>query len=96
MTLAVLEMAVFEKISKRYESVKVSYPDFYADMAAVYLQGKLQKPIILTGFMGAGKTTVGRKLAKKLALKFYDIDKGIEEKYNKNISKKGADVPEPH
>lgn len=86
MTLAVLEMAVFEKISKRYESVKVSYPDFYADMAAVYLQGKLQKPIILTGFMGAGKTTVGRKLAKKLALKFYDIDKGIEEKCNKNIS----------
>lgn len=85
MTLGVLEMAVFEKISKRYESVNVSYPDFYADMAAVYLQGKIHKPVILSGFMGAGKTTVGKKLAKKLALRFYDVDKEIEKKYDKKI-----------
>ena len=30
--------------------------------------------IILIGYMGAGKTTVGRALAKDLGLSFYDLD----------------------
>jgi shikimate kinase len=35
--------------------------------------------IILTGFMGAGKTTIGRKLAKLLEYSFVDTDTEIEE-----------------
>ncbi|PKM11825.1 MAG: shikimate kinase AroK [Gammaproteobacteria bacterium HGW-Gammaproteobacteria-3] len=35
--------------------------------------------IYLIGLMGAGKTTVGRQLAKALKLPFYDSDKAIEE-----------------
>jgi shikimate kinase len=34
--------------------------------------------IILTGFMGSGKTTVGRKLSHKLCLRFIDIDVEVE------------------
>jgi shikimate kinase len=35
--------------------------------------------IVLTGFMGTGKTTVGRRVADKLKLKFIDVDTHIEE-----------------
>ena len=38
------------------------------------------KPIILVGFMGVGKTSLGKKLAKQLGWKFIDTDKWIENK----------------
>lgn len=41
--------------------------------------------VILIGYMGAGKTTVGRALAKSLQLPFYDIDRYIEERYRRTI-----------
>jgi len=36
--------------------------------------------------MGAGKTTIGRQLAKKLSLKFYDSDHEIEKRTGVKIS----------
>ena len=39
----------------------------------------LDKPIVLVGLMGAGKSTVGRRLAKRLSLPFVDSDVAIEE-----------------
>ena len=36
------------------------------------------KNIVLTGFMGAGKTTVGKALAKMLHMKLVDVDEEIE------------------
>lgn len=33
------------------------------------------KRIIIIGYMGAGKTTVGKVLAQTLGLPFYDLDK---------------------
>lgn len=36
--------------------------------------------------MGAGKTTIGRQLAKKLSLTFYDSDHEIEQRTGVNIS----------
>jgi shikimate kinase len=45
-----------------------------------------QKNIFLIGPMGAGKTSIGREIAKRLHLVFYDSDEIIEERT-------GADVP---
>lgn len=42
-------------------------------------------PIILIGPPGAGKTSVGKVLAKKLSLNFLDSDKVVEEKSGKSI-----------
>ena len=36
------------------------------------------KPIVLIGLMGAGKTTVGRRLAQRMRLPFVDADHEIE------------------
>lgn len=36
------------------------------------------RPIVLVGLMGAGKSTVGRRLASRLALPFVDADEEIE------------------
>lgn len=41
--------------------------------------------IILTGMMGAGKSTVGRALAKRQRMQFFDSDRVIEEKTGVNI-----------
>ena len=43
------------------------------------------KPIVLIGMMGSGKSTVGRKLARKLNLKFYDSDRVLEEREGLSI-----------
>lgn len=40
---------------------------------------QLTKTIVLVGLMGAGKTTVGRRLAKQLGAKFADSDDEIVE-----------------
>ena len=39
----------------------------------------LDRPIVLVGLMGAGKSTVGRRLARRLGLRFVDSDSAIEE-----------------
>ena len=41
--------------------------------------------IIIVGYMGAGKTTVGKALAKELGLTFYDLDWYIEERMRKTV-----------
>lgn len=44
------------------------------------------KRIFIVGYMGSGKTTVGKKLAKSLALSFIDLDAYIESKHLKTIA----------
>ena len=39
---------------------------------------RLDRSLVLVGMMGAGKTTVGRRLAPLLGLPFYDADQEIE------------------
>lgn len=46
----------------------------------------MKKPIILIGYMGAGKTTVGKLLAGQKGWVFIDTDAKIEEQEGRNIS----------
>lgn len=41
--------------------------------------------IILLGYMGSGKTTIGKELSKNLAMPFYDLDWYIESRMRKTI-----------
>ena len=45
----------------------------------------MKENLVLTGMMGVGKSTIGKRLAKKLKLKFIDIDEVIEKKEKKTI-----------
>ena len=40
---------------------------------------KIEKPIVMVGLMGAGKTSIGRALARCLRIPFVDSDKEIEK-----------------
>lgn len=39
----------------------------------------VDRPIVLVGLMGVGKSTIGRRLAKRLSIPFVDSDTAIEE-----------------
>ncbi len=59
---------------------------------------KWQKPpnIVLTGFMGVGKSSVGRLLAMELNRKFIDMDTLIEQRQKRAINQIFADEGEPY
>lgn len=54
------------------------------------------KRIFLIGYMGAGKSTVGKILAKQIGLSFIDLDCFIENRYQKTVGvlfkEKGEDA----
>lgn len=43
------------------------------------LAKRLDRPIVLVGLMGAGKSTVGRRLARRLDIPFVDSDAAIQD-----------------
>jgi shikimate kinase len=43
------------------------------------LSKRLDRPVVLVGLMGVGKSTVGRRLAKRLGVPFVDSDSAIED-----------------
>lgn len=55
-----------------------------------------QRPVVLVGLMGAGKTSVGRRLAEKLSVPFVDADHEIEAAAGKSIKEIFADHGEPY
>ncbi len=42
--------------------------------------------LVLTGYMGAGKSTVGRKLAYRLGYRFMDTDRELIKRYGKSMT----------
>jgi len=46
----------------------------------------LRKSLVLTGMMGVGKSTIGKRVASKLSFNFIDIDELIEQKEGCSIN----------
>ena len=44
------------------------------------------KRVILIGYMGAGKTTIGKALSKDMGITFYDLDWYIESRMRKTVA----------
>lgn len=61
-------------------------------MASVYHKSNL----VLCGFMGSGKTTIGRKIARLLGLEFIDMDIYLEQQEGRKISDIFAEDGEPY
>lgn len=45
------------------------------------------KNLVLTGFLGVGKTTLGREIARRLGVDFFDLDEEIELRELMSIAK---------
>lgn len=58
---------------------------FEPTLQSLERNGNDQRCIILIGYMCAGKTTVGKSLAKALNRSFYDLDWYIEERFHKKV-----------
>ena len=54
-----------------------------------------ERPIVLVGMMGAGKTAVGRRLARELGWPFKDADAAIEAAAGTSIANIFAEIGEP-
>ena len=52
------------------------------------------KRVFLIGYMGVGKTTIGKLLSKELDIEFIDLDKFIENRYRKTIQEVFAEKGE--
>jgi shikimate kinase len=52
--------------------------------------------VVLTGFMGSGKTTVGRALAERLGWRFLDLDAEIERRDGRTVPQVFAESGEAH
>ncbi len=50
------------------------------------MNNNIKHNIILIGFMGSGKTSVGERLAQKLSYRFCDTDRLLEQKLQDTIS----------
>jgi shikimate kinase len=54
------------------------------------------KSIVLVGFMGTGKTAVGKLLAKRLGREFLEVDEIIEKKEGRSIAEIFGQKGEPY
>jgi shikimate kinase len=70
---------------------KLYHQDYEAARAAT-----VTHPIVLVGLMGAGKTSIGRRLAERLDLPFVDADVEIEKAAGKSIPDIFAEHGEAH
>jgi shikimate kinase len=55
-----------------------------------------KRAVVLVGFMGAGKTTVGQRLSRLLKWRFIDLDDRIREREGREIAAIFRDSGEPY
>ncbi len=56
------------------------------DSEIARISNMIDRPIVLVGLMGAGKSTVGKRLAAMLGREFVDADDAIEQAAQRSIS----------
>ncbi|MBV7259760.1 shikimate kinase [Erythrobacter crassostreae] len=56
------------------------------DQDIVRIAARIDRPVVLIGLMGAGKSTVGRRLAAMLGRDFIDADDAIEDAAQRKVS----------
>lgn len=56
----------------------------------------IHRSVFLLGFMGCGKTTVGRRLAERLGWDFVDLDEELEKRQGRTIAQIFAVEGEPY
>ncbi len=61
------------------ETAEPAWEESRGDIQSLASALEVDRPIVLVGLMGAGKTTVGRRLAGLLKLPFVDADEEIEK-----------------
>jgi shikimate kinase len=64
------------------------------DIAAI--AARITRPVVLVGLMGVGKSTVGRKLASRMARDFVDADDAIAEAAGRSIPEIFENFGEAH
>ncbi len=67
-----------------------------SDAQIAALARRIDRPIVLVGMMGVGKSTVGRKLASLLRMPFADADEEIEEAAQMPVSEIFERFGEPY
>jgi shikimate kinase len=68
----------------------------FSAAAVQRLAARIDRPIVLVGMMGVGKTTVGRRLATMLNVPFCDADEEIETAAQMSIAEIFAQFGEPY
>ena len=87
MAMSVASLAVRKRLSiKGIECEAVSAPQFHKDLEKLLVERR-KTNVFLSGYMGAGKTTVGRLLAEKMHYEFIDLDERIRSAAGKPIWK---------
>ncbi|GMM93903.1 shikimate kinase [Qipengyuania sp. MTN3-11] len=64
------------------------------DVSAI--AGRLDRPVVLVGLMGTGKSTVGRRLATLLGTGFVDADEEIERAADRSVAEIFEEFGEAH
>lgn len=73
-----------------------SLPSAQIANVAAHLAPRVDRPIVLVGMMGVGKSTVGRKLAQALGLPFADADDEIAEAAQMSVTEIFEQFGEAH
>lgn len=86
------EQQVMEKVLSNFshinrpQEIKALYKAIMKISRRLQSRELVPHNIVLVGFMGTGKTTTAKDLAKKLEMKFVDVDAFIEEKTGMTIA----------